>query len=164
MPSIRAMAGEDHHHVMAIYEAAVLSCEPTLYTRAQKQAWAAQSSGLAEALRRGKGLVSCSADGSVQAFALREPQDRLALLYCHPQAQRQGHAKQLLAAVEAQAREDQCLFLRTEASFVSKPLLLRQDWIVRWREELLINGVRFERFNLWKPILQEWPRLNSSNS
>jgi GNAT superfamily N-acetyltransferase len=164
MPLIRALAKEDHHQLAAIYEAAVLSCDPNLYTPAQKQAWAAQASQLHEPLNRGQGLVSCSEDGSVLAFALREPQDRLALLYCHPQAQRQGHGQGLLRAIEVQAREDGCALLRTEASFLSKPLLLKQNWSVRWREELLINGVRFERFNLWKPILQPWPRLNSSNS
>ena len=164
MPSIRAIAWEDHQQLMAIYRAAVLSCDPKLYSPAQKQAWAAQASQLTEPLTRGKGLVSCGDDGSALAFALREPDDRLSLLYCHPQAQRQGHAQRLLVAIEEQARQDHCLALRTEASFVSAPLLRRQNWTVRWREELLINGVRFERFNLWKPILQGWPRLNSSNS
>ena len=164
MPAIRAMAREDHHQLIAIYQAAVLSCDPSLYSSAQKSAWAAQATQLHEPLQSGQGLVSCADDGSVVAFALRAPLDRLSLLYCDPKAQRQGHGQRLLMDLENQARLDGCQILRTEASFVSKPLLIRQGWMVRWREELLINGVRFERINLWKPILKEWPRLNSSNS
>lgn len=167
MKQLRPLESSDHDALLLVYRRAVESCNPALYSLPQRQAWAQQarrgspaatdtSAALRRTLSRGSGLVSCDATGSIAAFGLRDPADRLALLYCHPEQQRRGHATALLRALEAQARLEGVRRLRTEASFLSRPLFEREGWCCSWQEELLIHGVHFRRFRLHKllaPIL-----------
>jgi len=173
MNSLRPLRPTDRDAVLQVYRQAVASCDPLLYTAAQRQAWAQQadsrqpSAALLHSLSTGIGLVCADPEGRVLAFAVREPADRLALLYCQPQSQRQGLARQLLQAQEQLAEGEGLRQLRTEASLISKPLFCRQGWQLQWREELLINGVHFRRFRLAKslaPILEPWPKPSSSSS
>ncbi|MGA0988148.1 MAG: GNAT family N-acetyltransferase [Vulcanococcus sp.] len=156
MHRIRELRRDEHSEAISIYQQAVLICDPKLYTQAQKEAWASQGPALALQLERGRALASEATDGGVLAFALRDPSQRLSLLYCHPEHQQRGHGRALIEAIEAEATQDRLGALETEASLISTPLLLKLGWRIRWREELLIRGVHFERFNLsktLKPIL-----------
>ena len=166
MKGLRELRSSDHAELLEVYRLAVQSCPAMLYTSQQRLAWAAQagnddktvapSTQLLNCLQRGQGLASCEVDGRVAAFAVREPFDRLALLYCRPDCQRQGHGRILIEAIEQQARDQGVDQLRTEASLVSRPLLERLGWQRSWQEELMINGVLFRRFRLHKrlqPIL-----------
>jgi len=150
----RRLESGDGEAVLAVYRQAVESCPPELYSAGQLAAWARQTDGpeLRSCLQRGEGLVSCGEDGTIAAFAVRDPADRIALLYCHPASQRQGHASRLLLALEQAARLEGLTQLRTEASFLSHPLFTRQGWQLSWREELLIHGVPFSRFRLHKTL------------
>ena len=156
MHRIRELRREEHTEAIRIYQQAVLSCDQKLYTQAQREAWASQGPSLHAALTRGQGLASEGSDGQLLAFALRDPNARLSLLYCHPEAQGQGHGRALVNAAETAAAQENLAELHTEASLISTPLLLSLGWRIRWRETLLIRGVPFERFNLsrsLKPIL-----------
>lgn len=173
MKPVRALHPADREAVLHVYREAVASCEPQLYTAAQRRAWAQQadsqkpSAALVHSLTCGIGLVCSDPRGRVVAFAVREPADRVALLYCHPSHQRRGLGQRLLLAQEQQARAEGIRQLRTEASLISRPLFCRQGWHLQWREELLINGVHFDRFRLAKtltPILEPWPKPSSSSS
>ena len=148
---LRALNSHDHDAVREVYREAALNADPAFYSLAQRRAWAQQSDQL---LRQqpGPGLVSCGIDGDVEAFGLRDRQDRIALLYCRPRSQRQGRCRQLLRALEQQARQEGCTSLRSEASFLSQPLFASEGWRVSWQEELLINGVLFRRFRMHKPL------------
>ena len=157
---IRRLEAEDHGAAIAIYREAVLSCSASLYSSEQRSAWAAQAEQLAPVLQRGRGLVSCTQAGQVEAFVVRDPPDRISLLYCRPASQRQGRARELLRGAEAevshaifsgalQCRNDR---LRTEASFLSRDLFLSEGWQVSWQEELLIRGRLFRRFHLQKTL------------
>lgn len=130
MKPLRRLECSDHDAVREVYRQAVESCCSELYTAEQRAAWAHQSGSLTllSCLQRGQGLVSCGADGTIAAFAVREPADRIALLYCRPAHQRQGHAGRLLLALEQDARRQGIARLRTEASFLSRALFLRQGW------------------------------------
>lgn len=173
MNSLRPLRPTDRDAVLQVYRQAVASCEPLLYTVAQRQAWAQQadsrqpSAALLHSLNNGLGLVIGDSETPVLAFAVREPADRLALLYCRPSHQRQGLGQQLLQAQQEQAQREGLRQLRTEASLISRPLFCRNGWQLQWREELLINGVHFQRFRLAKalaPILEPWPKPSSSSS
>lgn len=173
MNALRPLRPADRQAVLEVYRQAVASCEPELYTAAQRQAWAQQAdsqqpaAALLHSLSNGIGKVCLDPEGRVVAFAVREPADRLALLYCHPGHQRQGLGRQLLQAQERQACGEGIRQLRTEASLISQPLFTREGWQLQWREELQINGVHFHRFRLAKtlePILDPWPKPSSSNS
>jgi putative acetyltransferase len=154
MKPLRRLECSDHDAVREVYREAVESCCSELYTADQRAAWAHQSGSatLLSCLQRGQGLVSCAANGTIAAFAVREPADRIALLYCRPAHQHQGHAGRLLLALEQDARQEGIARLRTEASFLSRALFRRQGWQPSWQEELLINGIHFRRFRLHKPL------------
>jgi GNAT superfamily N-acetyltransferase len=166
MNSLRRLKASDHEAVLEVYREAVISGAGSLYTPLQCQAWAQQAmagqgiEALRRSLQRGWGLVSCSSPTRIEAFGLLDPCDRLALLYCRPQAGRQGRASALLQALEAEAQRRGIGRLRTEASFLSHPLLLRCGWQVRWQEELLINGVLFRRFRMDKVLAPGTAILN----
>ena len=149
---LRPLSPADHDDLREIYLEAVQHAEPSLYSGVQRRAWSHWADQLRSSLSRGQGLVSCGAQGSPEAFALRDPSDRIALLYCRPRSQRQGRGRQLLRALEQQAQGEGVLRLRTEASLLSQPLFSAEGWQVSWREGLLIEGVPFRRFHMHKPL------------
>ena len=155
MAPIRALTPADHSELVAIYGDAVSSQAPALYGDRQVRAWLSQLDGkgsLAAALNQGSGLVSCSESGEIEAFAVMEPADRLSLLYCRGRSVRQGHASRLLNRLEALASSQGLAQLRTEASQLSRPLLLRRGWRVAWVEALLIDGTLFRRYRMTKSL------------
>jgi putative acetyltransferase len=152
--SVRSLHSQDHDAVVEIYRQAVLGSTAALYSAQQQQAWAEQGHALRSQLHQGEGFVVCNQFDQPQAFSLRHPSDRVALLYCHPAAQRQGCGRRLIEVMEHSARAEGISSLRTEASLISKPLFERLGWQVSWREELRIGGVSFQRFRMHKPLGQ----------
>lgn len=154
---LRPLRPTDLEMVAAVYRDAVLSQAGALYSDAQVRAWAdhpSASQALSEALRRGHGLVSCAAaDGTrIEAFALLDPLDRLALLYCRGRSSRQGRATALLQALQEHAAARGVRRLRTEASQLSRPLLERQGWSVEAEETACYAGVAFQRWRMLRDL------------
>lgn len=153
---LRPLTPDDLPELVAIYRDAVLSQASALYSSAQIRAWAGHADHGAEldaVLRRGFGLASCAAaDSGIEAFAVLEPADRLALLYCRGRSNRQGHGQRLVRAVEAQAGAQGCLQLRTEASQLSRPLLERLGWQVEAEETVLFAGEWFRRWRMIRSL------------
>jgi putative acetyltransferase len=149
---VRRLNSNDHDALVEIYRQAVLGSTAQLYSEAQQWAWAEQSNTLRSLLPEGEGWVISNQRDEPIAFSLRYPADRLALLYCHPRAQRQGCGRLLINAIEQAAEADAVTALRTEASLISKPLFERLGWQVSWREELRIGGVPFQRFRMHKQL------------
>ena len=151
---LRPIASADFPLVREIYADAIESQAPGLYSPDQVRAWAALAwlpGILDRTLLEGQGWIS----GNDAAFAIREPRDRLSLLYCRGRASRQGHGRALLDQIEADARHEGVERLRTEASQLSRPLLERCGWSVRAAETISIGGVGFERYLMDKWLLQE---------
>jgi len=87
MHHLRSLSPDDLPQVVAVYRDAVITQAAAFYAPQQIRAWsehAACDRGVREALERGYGLASCSvrSPGIIEAFALLDPLDRLALLYC----------------------------------------------------------------------------------
>ena len=151
---LRRIGSADHSLVREIYADAIESQAPGLYSPDQVRAWAALAwlpGILDRTLLEGKGWIS----GYDAAFAVREPRDRLSLLYCRGRASRQGHGRALLDQIEADARHEGVERLRTEASQLSRPLLERCGWSVQAPEIISIGSVLFERYRMDKWLLQE---------
>ena len=154
---IRQLTAEDDAQLIAVYRDAVVSQALGLYRDEQIEAWAhhaASDPAVLSAVRRGYGLVSCDAADPrvIEAFALLEPIDRLSLLYCRGRSCRQGRGRQLVEALERQARRHHCRRLRTEASQLSRPLLLRLGWRIEAEEELIFAGQPFQRWRMIKDL------------
>jgi putative acetyltransferase len=156
-PRLRPITPSDHGALRAVYQNAVRTQAPGLYSDAQVAAWAAVAvlPGLLDrALAAGEGLL-IEADDGVEAFALLHPPHRLALLYCRGDRSRRGHGGRLVRALEALALQRGQTHLVTEASLISRPLLERLGW--RWvaLERLTIGGVPFERHRLRRELSPE---------
>ncbi len=155
MALIRPLTPADHCELLVIYDDAVATQAPAIYSDRQVRAWRAQiadGSLLTVALSQGFGLVSCAQSGEIEAFALMQPADRLSLLYCRGRSARQGHGTGLLVQLESLCRQQGLGQLRTEASQLSRPLLQRQGWRVAWVEALLIDGIPFRRYCMTKSL------------
>jgi GNAT superfamily N-acetyltransferase len=155
---LRRLEPADLNQVTAVYRDAVISQAQGLYSEVQITAWANHSStdeGVRRSICRGHGLVSCSSDDfqRIEAFALLEPVDRLALLYCRGRACRQGRATALVTALEDHARGEGCRQLRTEASQVSRPLLERLGWQIEAEEEVIFAGEAFRRWRMIRALI-----------
>ena len=151
---IRELIEKDYLVVRDIYEDAIYSLAPLFYTKSQVEAWSslARLPGvLDKILIGGKGWVSCSKK-DIEAFAVRYPNNRLALLYCRGRSARKGHATALLKKIEIDAIKDSQIHLFTEASFCSYPLLIKSGWNFQSLERIKIGGILFER-NLMKKDL-----------
>ena len=157
MTLLRPLQPEDVDQVLSVYEDAVRSQAAGLYEPRQVEAWAShaqRSNDLREILRRGRGMVSCDQHDRdvVEAFAVLDPIDRLSLLYCRGRSSRQGRGSALLEALDTIARNAGCSQLRTEASQLSKPLLLRHGWLVEAEETVLYARVPFVRWRMIKAL------------
>jgi putative acetyltransferase len=150
---VRPLQPEDWAQVVEVYADAVQTLASPHYRPEQIQAWARHplhNISFEAALARGHGLVGSLADRpvAVEAFALLDPPDRLALLYCRARSCRQGLATALVRALEEHARREGQSRLRTEASRLSRPLLERLGWAVDGEEEILFAGQPFVRWRM----------------
>ena len=134
------------------YQDAICTSANDLYSQEQIDAW----SGLAylpgvldKSLKEGKGWASC-VDSVIEAFAVKYPKDRLALLYCRGRSSRQGHATDLLKKIDEEAHEDKTIRLSTEASLFSYKLFLSHGWKIISPETIQIGGVAFSRYLMEK--------------
>ncbi|WP_320666723.1 GNAT family N-acetyltransferase [Prochlorococcus sp. MIT 1307] len=151
---LHPLRASEHEVVREVYSDAIESQGDRFYTKRQIQAW----SGLAwlpgfldRSLEEGRGWVSVEQQ-QLEAFAVRYPLNRLALLYCRGRSARRGHANALLDRLELEAREEGQTELLTEASFLSYPLLLRRGWKLISPEALEIGGVSFDRYRMKKKL------------
>jgi putative acetyltransferase len=150
---VRSLKQDDWDQVIDTYADAVKTLATPLYRPEQIEAWAAYPSSHAavrEALGRGVGLVGTTAGrpSAVEAFALLDPLDRLALLYCRGRSSRMGLATRLVQGLEAHARQLGQTSMRTEASQLSRPLLERLGWKVEQEERILFAGELFLRWRM----------------
>jgi GNAT superfamily N-acetyltransferase len=154
---LRRLTPADLVQVLSVYRDAVLHLARDHYTPIQIEAWSSfpgRSGEVRAALARGYGLASCAAgdSGTIEAFGLLDPIDRLSLLYCRARSGRQGRGAALLRALEAEARRRRCRRLRTEASRLSRPLLERHGWWVEAEEEVIFAGAGFRRWRMIKDL------------
>ncbi len=151
-PEIKPLQVVDHLKVRQIYVDAIESQGAAFYTKEQIKAWASLAwlpGILDRPLIEGKGLISFEKQ-SIEAFAVRYPCDRLALLYCRGRSTRRGHATALLDSLEKDALEEGITILKTEASCFSYPLLLRRGWTLIASETIEIGGLAFDRYRMKK--------------
>lgn len=154
------MQRSDWAQVVEAYSDAVQTLAMPYYRPEQVFAWAQHpidNPSFQEALERGFGMVGTRDDrpASVEAFALLDPCDRLALLYCRGRSSRRGLATRLVTSLELRARSTGQTRLRTEASQLSRPLLERLGWLVDGEEEIVFAGEPFVRWRMSRALLEE---------
>ena len=153
---LRPIRNVDHLVLREVYSDAIYSQCSTFYSIEQIDAWASLAtlpSLFDRCLVNGSGWLLIKRK-NVEAFAVRFPSNRLALLYCRGRSSRQGFATKLLYQIELDALNEGRRLLFTEASALSYPLLLRFGWIQDSVETILIAGVRFKRYKLSKRLFR----------
>ena len=151
---MRRCEPSDEIALREVYVDAIRNSDNYLYSQDQIEAWTALAylpGVLDKPLKNGIGWVSC-VNKTIEAFALRYPNNRLALLYCRGRSSRQGHATALLRQIEADTINERPINLKTEASLCSYQLLLNLGWKIITPEEIQIGGVKFSRFLMEKTL------------
>jgi len=154
-PDLRRCESSDEMELREVYEDAIRTCDKSLYSLEQIEAWSALAylpGILDKPLKNGFGWVSC-VNKTIEAFALRYPSNRLALLYCRGRSSRQGHATALLKQIEADTIDERPFILKTEASLCSYQLLLKHGWKIIAPQEIQIGGINFSRYLMEKTLL-----------
>ena len=155
---IRPITKADHHSLREVYIDAIESQCGDLYTTEQIQAWVSLAwlpGILDRAFFEGKGwLINDRVD--IEAFAVRQPSNRLALLYSRGRSARRGYATALLNKIEIEALHEGHAYLFTEASMCSQSLLLKCRWTIQSIEKIEIGGVSFERYRMKKKLCEHF--------
>lgn len=149
--ALRRIQSTDAALLREIYVDAIESQARGLYSEEQIQAWMSLAwlpGVLDRCFRDGEGWIS----GEGAAFAVRQPEDRLALLYCRGRASRRGHGTALVKRIEWDAVADGVQQLHAEASLLSRPLLERCDWRCSRVEAFTVGGVPFEHHRMERQL------------
>jgi hypothetical protein len=154
-PVLRAATSDDLPFLREVYIDAVESCGPEAYTAEQVKAWACWPDAEPEAFRRrvtaGHTWV-VEVDGEIVAFAEFTPPDHLDFLYTRGGHVRCGYATMLHQRLEVIARDMKAPFLRTEASYLSRPVFNRFGYRVIGTEKVERFGQTFTRFLMRKRL------------
>ncbi len=149
------MLSSDHDVVIDVFYDSINSLCKRFYSKEQIEVWlslATIDGAMDRALINGNGWVSCL-DSEIEAFAIRYPTNRLAMLYCRGRSSRQGHAKTLLNRIELDALASKEKSLKTEASFLSYKLLLSLKWQIIRLGSANINNVNFNHYVMEKKLV-----------
>ena len=145
---------KDQLELKKVYFDAIQSLDKKIYSQEQKRAWCAQAwdnPNFDNSITKGKGWL-LSEKGIIIAFAIRYPNNRIALFYCKGKFQRKGFGSKLLQKLEDEAKKEGLDSLHTEASLISYELFLKNEWKIIRKEKVIINNIFFERYKMTKII------------
>ena len=150
--NLKQITKEDELDLKKLYFNSIISIDERIYNREQKRAWASQAwddNNFNLTIDKGQGWL-IKMRNNVIAFALRYPNNRIALLYCKGDSQRKGYGTSLLHKLEKEAKKEGLTFLSTEASLISYKLFLRNNWKIIRKEKIIIENIIFERYKMIK--------------
>ncbi len=143
--NLRQITIKDQLELKKVYFDAIQSLDKKTYT----QAW--DNPNFDNSITKGKGWL-LSEKGIIIAFAIRYPNNRIALFYCKGKFQRKGFGSKLLQKLEDEAKKEGLDSLSTEASLISYELFLKNGWKIIRKEKVTINNIFFERYKMIKII------------
>ena len=152
--NLRQITIKDQLELKKVYFDSIQSLDKKIYSQEQKRAWCAQAWGnpnFENSITNGKGWL-LSEKGIIIAFAIRYPNNRIALFYCKGKFQRKGLGSKLLQKLEDEAKKEGLDSLSTEASLISYKLFLKNGWKIIRKEKVTINNIFFERYKMIKII------------
>tara|TARA_Y100001978_G_scaffold192617_1_gene197882 strand:+ start:100 stop:594 length:495 start_codon:yes stop_codon:yes gene_type:complete len=143
---------KDQLNLKKVYFDSINSIDENLYSKDQKFAWASQAWENPEfdkSILEGKGW-KLSINKNIIGFATRYPENRLSLFYIKGNLKRKGYGSLILDTIEEEALKDGIRKLEVEASLISYRLLLKRNWEIIRKEEVLIKGIIFKRYRMLK--------------
>jgi GNAT superfamily N-acetyltransferase len=152
--NLRQIDIKDQLELKKVYFDSIQSLNENIYSQEQKRAWSSQAwdnPNFDKSITKGKGWL-LSEKGEIIAFAIRYPNNRIALFYCKGKFQRKGCGTKLLNKLEDEAKKEGVDSLSTEASLISFKLFLKNKWKIIRKEKVTINNIFFERYKMIKTI------------
>ena len=152
--NLRQITIKDQLELKKVYFDSIQSLDKKIYSERQKRAWSSQAwdnPNFDKSITRGKGWLLIER-GEIIAFAIRYPNNRIALFYCKGEFQRKGIGSKLLHKLEDEAKKEGLESLTTEASLISFELFLKNGWEIIRKEKVTINNIFFERYKMIKII------------
>ena len=150
--NLKQITKKDQLNLKKLYFDSIISIDERIYSLEQKRAWASQAwdnKNFNLSINEGKGWL-INDNNKLIAFAIRYPNNRIALLYCKGDSQRKGYGTKLLHKLEKEAKKEGLTFLSTEASLISYKLFLRNNWQIIRKEKIIIKNLIFERYKMIK--------------
>ena len=149
---LKQITKKDQLKLKEVYFDSVSTIDENIYSKVHKFAWASQAwenSEFEKSLLKGFGSkLICK--NKIIGFAIRYPENRLALLYVRGSFKRMGFGTIILNSIERDALKSGINKLNTEASLISYKLLLKRKWEIDRKEKVNINGLIFERYRMFK--------------
>ena len=152
--NLRQITINDQLELKKVYFDSIQSLDEKIYSKEQKRAWSSQAwdnPNFDKSIAKGNGWL-LSEKGIIIAFAIRYPNNRIALFYCRGKFQRKGFGSKLLQKLEDEAKTEGADSLYTEASLISYELFLKNEWEIIRKEKVIINNIFFERYKMIKII------------
>ena len=150
--NLRRITKKDQIEIKKVYFNSIISIDDRIYSIDQKRAWASQAwenNDFNKYIINGSGWLLYDKE-KINAFAIRYPVDRIALLYCKGNFQRRGYGTKLIKQLEKDAKIDGIVSLKTEASLISYKLFLKNNWEIIRKEKIIINSKIFDRYKMIK--------------
>lgn len=124
------------------------------YTLEQVQAWAPDEMDRERWRARIEGMCPflCVHDGIIVGYAGLLASGQIDHFYVHHQWQRQGVGKQLLSAIESEAKAQGLSQLTSDVSITARPFFEAQGFVVTAPQEVTRGAVALRNFKMMKRL------------
>jgi putative acetyltransferase len=149
---IRPYTDNDLEGVVSCFTLSVRSIAGRHYDAQQVETWAPDSpdmSAWTDRLRRG-GVFVAEIDSVIAGFARVEENGYVDLVYVHPDYERRGIGRQLLATAGKWAASRGAQRLESEVSIAARPLFEALGFRVEQEQRVERRGVRFRNYRMSK--------------
>jgi putative acetyltransferase len=152
--TIRPFCPADGACLAALFRASVTGIARRDYTQSQITAWAPEDLDVARFAARcaAKSTWIAECDGRIAGFSDLEADGHVDMLYVHPDFQRRGIARALLAHIESLALTRGLLRLYTEASITARPAFEAQGFRVIAAQTVERRGESLTNYRMEKTL------------
>lgn len=149
---VRDMAADEAMQLWQLFHDTIHSVNSVHYTATQLNAWAPPTPDVAAWTARMASVQPFVAtmDGTIVGFSDLQPDGLIDFLYVHHAWQGQGVASALLAEVERRAEIAALGQLHSFVSRTAEPVFLKHGFVVDYRQQVEVRGVRLPNCHMVK--------------
>ena len=156
MITLRPFRPDDAPALLALFRDTIRRVNSRDYSPAQIAAWASDDIDTVSWFVRftGRYVPVAEEAGRLVGFAELEPDGHIDRLYVSADHQQRGIGRQLLAAVEAEARRLGLARLFTEASITARPFFESQGFVVLAPQVVTCRGAEFVNYRMERVLAE----------
>lgn len=155
VPDIRSYQNDDARVFANLFHNAVHAIDPSLYSEAQKEAWAPTPPDYVSwktRLAETQPFIA-TLDNQIVGFVELEADGHIDCFYVHPDHQRKGVAQALFGHLLAAAKTKRISRLYVEASKVAKPFFLKNGFVVMSENQVERRGQVLINFSMERRLV-----------